>query len=103
MAKIIQFTIPGTVALRRKQIERIRELWNRKLIIPPYCDERQECRGISTKDIKYTIFNGRIVSHEPQENRWRYVIKGKSIDGVRMKCVVDINGSLVIVTAFNLD
>lgn len=100
MAKILRFTTPETAALYKDQIKRIRELWNKDLILPEYCQVRQDQRGIEIQDIKHTIFHGRIVGHHAEGKRWRFEIKGKSVDGERMMVVVETNGALRIVTPF---
>ena len=100
MARVLRFTRPETAAFYRKQIQRMRELWNVYLIIPDEIEAKLDEKGISIADVRHVVFYGRITHDEPRETKWRYTLKGKSIDGDRMKCIVDINGSLVIVTAF---
>ncbi len=55
-------------------------------------------RQIDILDIQNVIRYGRIVEHSKPANLWRYTILGKAVDGAGMKVVVEINGSLIIVT-----
>jgi len=79
--------------------QRIKKLWSEgKTEIRTHAQLRMSQREIDMFDIQNVIRYGRIVEHSKPIELWRYGILGKAIDGARMKVVVEINGSLVIVT-----
>ena len=38
----------------------------------------------------------------PSGEYWRYRVEGKTVDGKRAGCVVEINGRMLIVTVFEI-
>ena len=79
--------------------QRIKKLWNEGLVeIGVHAQQRMKQRLIDVNDIQNVIAYGRITEHKKPMNHWRYTIVGKAVDGESMKCVVEINGSLIIVT-----
>ena len=79
--------------------QRIKKLWSEgKTEIRTHAQLRMSQREIDIFDIQNVIRYGRIVEHSKPIELWRYTILGKAVDGARMKVVVEINGSLVIVT-----
>jgi len=79
--------------------QRIKKLWSDgKTEIRPHAQLRMSQREIDILDIQNVIRYGRIVEHSKPLHLWRYAILGKAVDGAGMKVVVEINGSLIIVT-----
>ena len=99
MAKIIPLRDPTNY---RRVYERIKGLWNEgKVVIQPHAKDQMRRRRLHTPDVDYVIRTGRIVGHSRPHTWWRYVIDGRSVDGTRMRCVVEINGQLVLVTVID--
>jgi hypothetical protein len=59
---------------------------------------RMDERGVDTNDLDHLIRYGRITEHSRPMFLWRYKIEGRSADGCRMACVVEVDGRLIIVT-----
>jgi hypothetical protein len=79
--------------------QRIKKLWSDgKTEIRPHARLRMSQREIDILDIQNVIRYGRIVEHSRPQHLWRYAILGKAVDGAAIKVVVEINGSLIIVT-----
>jgi len=79
--------------------QRIRKLWNDGFVeIGIHAQSRLRQREIQMTDIANVIRYGQIIEHSKPGTLWRYTILGKAVDGDRMKCVCEINGTLVIVT-----
>ena len=58
--------------------------------------------GLDIADINYVIQYGRIMSHSKPGQYWKYKIQGQSVDGIKLACVVEIRGYLLIVQVINL-
>lgn len=83
----------------RRAMERIRALWKEGLFeILSHAQERMRQRHIDMQDIAHLIRFGRVVEHSKLGQQWRYKIEGVSVDGEKSVGVVEINGTLVIVT-----
>ncbi len=79
--------------------QRIKKLWSEgNTEIRPHAQLRMGQRDIDILDIQNVIRYGRIIEHSKPAQLWRYTILGKAVDGAGMKVVVEINGSLIIVT-----
>ena len=79
--------------------QRIKKLWNDGFVeIGIHAQSRMRQREIQMTDIANVIRYGQIIEHSKPGTLWRYTILGKAVDGDRMKCVCEINGTLVIVT-----
>jgi hypothetical protein len=55
-------------------------------------------RDLDVHDIQYILESGSITEISRPHVRWRYKIQGKSVEGKKASCVVEINGRLVIIT-----
>lgn len=55
-------------------------------------------RDIDRNDIPNVITYGRLIGHSEPARLWRFTLLGKAVDGETMRCVVEIDGSLIIVT-----
>jgi hypothetical protein len=87
--------------------KRIKELWDKgKVEFPPYATKRLEQRGLDANDIQHVIRYGEVThggnSEFPATPR-RYRLEGVAVDGEPIVCIVDVNGSLVVVTAYPSD
>ena len=62
---------------------------------------RQE--GIDDVDVHQVIKFGKISGHEDSEYEgynYRYTLRGKSVDGFRLRVVIELNDQMMIVTCF---
>ncbi len=86
----------------RQAIIRIRQLWNLGDVefATGHAFEEMDNDGLDANDVQHCLRFGRIVAHEKPFVFWRYRVHGKSVDGEHMAVVVEVNGHLVIVTAF---
>ena len=44
---------------------------------------------------------GRVVQHSKPGQLWRYTVIGRAVDGEQASCLVEMNGSLIIVTVID--
>lgn len=80
-------------------LQRIKKLWEEgKTEILGHAQKRMTERSIDVTDLQNVIRYGRIVEHSKPRALWRYTILGKSVDGDPTRCVVEVDGSLIIVT-----
>lgn len=59
---------------------------------------RMAQRHKDMNDVAQVFRYGRVTEHSKPMDYWRYTILGKAVDGDPMKCVVEINDILKIVT-----
>ncbi len=96
MGKIIPLRDPTNY---RRALQRIKALWEEgKVAIKPHAKRRMQEYGFDMMDIQHVIRYGRVTDHSQPHNLWRYVVDGSSVDEAPMRCVVEINGRLIIVT-----
>jgi hypothetical protein len=96
MAQILPMSDPGNY---RRVHERIKKLWAEgKTEIGHHAQERMKERKIDITDVQNVIRYGRIAGHSKPMTLWRYTIVGKAVDGENTKCIVEIDGTLIIVT-----
>lgn len=84
---------------------RIRTLWNtgQVKILEKVIDAMTD-RHFDVGDLQAVLTRrNKIESHEPGKEGWRFNVRGKSVDGFKMRVAVEINGGLVVVTAFFLE
>jgi hypothetical protein len=102
MAQVVPLSDPGDYKRAR---QRIRKLWDEgKTEFTTHARENMKKRAIDTPDVWNVIQYGRIIDHSrssPTAN-WRYTLSGNAVDGKKVKCVVEINGNLIIVTVIDL-
>jgi|SRR6266850_2092228 len=93
---------------RARQIKRakkrIKELFKEGLVeYPEHAVARLLERGLDMNDIRHVIRSGSVtkggLNAFPRTPR-RYMLEGKGVDGGEIVCIVDINGALVLVTAW---
>lgn len=83
----------------KRALQRVKKLWNDGLTEFGYHAQRRMVqRQIDSTDVANCIKYGRIIEHSKPMTLWRYAVEGNSVDGERMKCIVEINGQLIIVT-----
>ncbi len=91
------------VAGYRQAEELIRRLWREgEVILPPHAGQRMDERDVDILDIRHVLLYGRIVGHRPEGDAVRYTFHGKTLDGGRLRCVVDLGERVVIVTVVRL-
>jgi hypothetical protein len=79
--------------------QRIRKLWDEgETEISHHARLRMRERKLDITDVQQVIRYGVIVEHSKPKDLWRYAIDGKTVEGTRLRVVVEINGSLIIVT-----
>ena len=80
-------------------IRRIRKLWNDGYTrFTIHVQKRMNERNIDTTDIQNMIRYGRVIDHSRPKEHWRYTVEGPILDRRKGKCVVEINGTLIIIT-----
>jgi hypothetical protein len=79
--------------------QRIRRLWDLgETKITHHARVRMGERRLDVTDVQQVIRYGQIVDHTKPGEHWRYVIDGKTVEGLRLRVVVEINGLLMVVT-----
>lgn len=79
--------------------QRIKQLHRDGKTEPGYhAQMRMTQREIDMNDVAHVIRYGRIIEHSKPMDHWRYTILGKAVDGDSMKCVLELNDILKIVT-----
>ena len=83
---------------------RMKRIWNEGVVRwGPHAQTHMVDEGIDDLDVHHVIKFGKFAGHEESEYagyRTRYTLKGKSADGFGLRVVIDINGSMMIVTCF---
>ena len=96
MADVLPTSNPSNYKLAHQRIKR---LWNDgNTEIGYHAQQRMKQRKLDMNDIANCVRYGRIIEHKKPMTYWRYTILGKGVDGKTMKCVVEINGNLIVVT-----
>jgi len=80
-------------------ILRVRRLWNEgTTVFTTHAQDAMEERGVHELDIQHVIRFGKITGHSKPGEFWRYRMEGETVDGDWLGVIVEINGSLIIVT-----
>ena len=83
---------------------RIKQLWDKGIVqYAAHATDRLEERGLDANHIQHLIRYGRVTHGGPSgfpDTPRRVVLEGAAVDGDSIVCVVDINGMLVVVTAY---
>ena len=83
--------------------QRIKRLWREGNYEPlPHAQERMQQRSIDILDIQNVLLYGRVTEHSLPGEQWRYTVQGLSVEGIRLACVVEINGSLTLVSVVDV-
>lgn len=86
----------------RQAMERVRTLWKEGVVeILPHAQERMRQRRLDRNDLASIIRYGRVVEHSKPGQVWRYKVTGQTVDREQASCVVEMNGSLMIVTVID--
>ena len=104
MGRVVRLTRSRSVKWAKR---RIKQLWNEGLVaFAPHATDRLEERGLDANDIQHLIRCGRVTHGGPSEfpdTPRRFIMQGPAVDGDPIVCVVDVNGALVVVTAYLKD
>jgi hypothetical protein len=88
---------------RSRALKQIRKLWNEGTVeILQHARDRMSERELDVHDIANIIQNGQIAEIARPHSRWRYTIKGRTVEDKRAKCIVEIDGRLIIITVVDL-
>jgi hypothetical protein len=88
---------------RSRAVKKIRRLWNEGSVeILQHAKERMAERDLDIHDVQNILQYGQITEISHPHAHWRYTITGRSIENNRAKCIVEINGRLIIVTVVDL-
>jgi hypothetical protein len=83
----------------RRVQERIRKLWEEGAVeILPHAALRMKERKMEITDVYNVIRYGRVTEHSKPGELWRYVVEGKTVEGTKAGVVVEIDGTLIVVT-----
>jgi hypothetical protein len=86
-----------------RALKRIRKLWSEGSVeIPKHAQDRMSERKLDIHDVHNVIQYGHITESSHLHALWRYTILGKTIEEKRAKCVVEVNGRLIIITIVDL-
>ena len=58
-------------------------------------------RGITTDHIGQVIRAGRAIVSGRAGGNWRYEVRGHTIDGVKVTCIVEIRNRLMLITVID--
>ena len=96
MGEIIPLVDPSDY---KRVLKRIKTLWESGHVeFKSHALSRMKDRDIDTTDLQHLIRNGRISEHSRPKQFHRYKIEGKSVDGKKLGCIVEVNGNLIVVT-----
>lgn len=88
---------------RPRVLKRIKRLWKEGGVeVLQHAQDKMAERRLDIHDIQHIIHSGSITEISRPHSLWRYRITGKSVEGKRAACVVEINGRLIIVTVIDL-
>ena len=76
------------------------------MVYAPHANDRLEEWGLDANDIQHVIRYGKVTHDGPSDfpnTPRRYILEGAAVDGDPIVRVMDVNGSLVVVTAFPKD
>ena len=91
--------LPDQPLSPRRAIERIRLLERDiGIVLTRHARQRLVQRKLSRRDIRHCLKYGRVVEHSKPSRLWRYKVRGSTVDGEPMSCVVEINGKLILIT-----
>jgi len=83
---------------------RMKRIWNEGVVRwGHHAQLHMQNEGIDDSDVHHVIKFGSITGHEDSEYegyRHRYILRGRSVDGFRMRVVVDLDDQMMIVTCF---
>ena len=100
MAKIAQMNDPYD---KTRVLQRIKKLLlEGEVQILFHAQEKMRIRHLDMSDVQHALRYGMITEITPAGERWRYRIEGKTVDGKRAGCVVEINGRMLVVTVFEI-
>ena len=100
MAKIAQMNDPYD---KTRVLQRIKKLLlEGEVQILFHAQEKMRIRHLDMSDVQHVLRYGMITEIIPAGERWRYRIEGKTVDGKRAGCVVEINGRMLVVTVFEI-
>lgn len=85
-------------------LEEIRTLWNNGAVfILPHARLRMQERGIDELDLQHIIQTGRVVEEQLVRGNSRFKVAGRVVEGNAGACVVEIEGSLLVVTVMTVE
>ena len=83
----------------RTVLNEIRRLWEEgSVIILPHARQRMVERNLDELDVQNIFLGGRVT----QQIGKRFRVIGKSVEGAKAACVVEIEGDLIIVTVMHV-
>jgi hypothetical protein len=89
----------------RRVMQRIKKLLaDGTYLILPHAKAEAANDGLEDTDVVNIIRTGAIKpnSHSMGRTGWRYVVQGESVDRGRAACVVEVTGTLIVVTVYAL-
>jgi hypothetical protein len=96
MGELVPYFDPSNYKIVGQRIRRIAD--NGDLQILPHAQQRMRERKLETIDILYLLRHGVVVNHTRAKGAWRWKINGTTVDRRRATCIVEIDGSLIVVT-----
>jgi hypothetical protein len=82
---------------------RIVHLWHEgSFTVTTHAEDEANEDGFDYLDIENCIVRGAVVAHQPERSMYRFLVDGDSADGEPMRCAVEINGTVIVVTVIGL-
>jgi hypothetical protein len=101
MAKAHDSSTPSDYRAAKLRMKRI---WNEGVVKwGHHAQQHMQQEGIDDVDVHQVIKFGKIKGHEDSEYEgytYRYTLRGNSVDGFRLRVVIDLNDQMMIVTCF---
>ena len=100
MGKIAQMNDPYD---KTRVLQRIKKLLlEGEVQILSHAQEKMRIRRLDMSDVQHVLRYGMITEITSAGERWRHRIDGKTVDGKRAGCVVEINGRMMVVTVLEI-
>lgn len=100
MGKIVPLNDPYDKAQVLQRIKKL--LIDGEVQILVHAQNSMRIRHLDMSDAQNVLRYGMITEITPSGERWRYRVEGKTVDGKRAGCVVEVNGRMLIVTVFEI-
>jgi hypothetical protein len=100
MGKIVPLNDPPDKARVLQRIKKL--LIDGEVQILFHAQNRMRIRHLDMSDVQNVLRYGMITEITPSGEHWRYRVEGKTVDGKRAGCVVEINDRMLIVSVFEI-
>ena len=104
MSKVIPLVTAPYAGDYRSIEALVKKLWLEGAVeIVDHAQDRMEEHSLDIFDVRHVLFSGRVTRHTQEiPGCWRYIFTGKTIDGDRARCVVEVDSEAKLITVFRL-